>query len=169
MKRFLLILLGIGLAAAGIVYLNTGTVFGITAFNFVNKPTGYTEYFNFFPVATTTTATSTNNTVGDGAFRIGGAKNVTMFFSRGGTVQPNTGSTLFKVQVTPDGSNWFDYNVLTRMVATTTYPNASASVTIAAATSTELANLRDLGFYAVRCIVVETTDGEHNCKAVAEF
>jgi len=172
MKKLVLIIGGMFMIAAAIVYINTGTVFGMTIGNITkNKPTGDTEYFQFFQNATTTTATSTNNNVGDGAFKIAGAKNVHLFFSRGGVNGPNTGSTLFKIQVSPDctANNWFDYNTLTLNQATTSYPNANASFLIGASTSTLVAKMRDLGFCSIRAIVLETTDGEHQVKAVAEF
>lgn len=151
-----------------IIYFNTGTVFGMTIGNFVNKTTGYTEYYTFFN-ATTTTATSTNTTNGDGRFVVAGAKNVTLYFSRGGVVAPNTGSTLFKIEVSPDGSTYYPYNVLTQNVATSTYPAVVSTVSIGAATTTTLVQMRDLGFYSIRCVAIETTDGEHTCKAEAEF
>lgn len=165
--------IGLSIGAAlvlvlSIMYFTTGTVFGMTIGNFVNKTTGYTEYYTFLN-ATTTTATSTNNAIGDGAFKIAGAKNVNVFFSRGGATSANTGSTLFKVQVSPDNVTWYDYNVMTANVATTTYPTAQSSFTISAATSTTIAKLRDLGWYSMRVIVVETTDGEHTVRASAEF
>ena len=168
MKKLGLIVGGMFVIAGAIIYMNTGTVFGMTIGNFVNKTTGYTEYYSFF-TATTTTATSTNNLINDGHFKIAGAKNVTMYFSRGGANGANTGSTLFKIEVSPDGVNYFPYNTLRLNQATTSYPNANATVVISAATTTSLAQMRDLGFYSIRCVAIETTDGEHTCKAEAEF
>ncbi len=171
------VIAGLILIAGAVLYVNTGTVFGLTGGHFVNNATGYTDNYNFF-IATTTTATSTNNTIGDGSFKIAGAKRVVMYFSRGGVIQPNTGSTLFKVQVSPDGVNWYDYNRLLPNIATSTNSTGVAdsdykvgSVTITAATSTSInaLDLRGFQFYSVRCIAVETTDGEHTCKATAEF
>jgi len=128
------------------------------------------QSFNFFSgggvtnLATTTTATSTNLPGGGGAFKIAGAKNVNFFFGRGATQGANTGSTVFKVQVSDGLGNWFDYNF-----ATTTAVAPLPTFTIAAATSTIIAPMYVRGFYSARCIVVETTDGEHTCKAIAEF
>lgn len=128
------------------------------------------QNFSFFN-ATTTTATSTNLSGGGGYFKIAGAKKVELYFSRGGATGPNTGSTLFKVQVTPDGTNWYDFNKLEQNLATSTTATKVASVSIAAATSTTVTSmdLRTDAFYGVRCIAVETTDGEHTCAASAEF
>lgn len=122
--------------------------------------------------ATTTTATSTNITGGGGYMQINGAKKVTFYFSRGDTNGTgNTGNTNFRLQVTRDGDTWEYFNKLVQNLATSTDPTSLSSVTISAATSTVVASM-DLQydtFYAVRCIAVETTDGQHTCKANAEF
>lgn len=128
--------------------------------------------------ATTTTATSTNiipyidsNGVYDnGSLDIRGAKRVTMYFSRAWGAG-NTGSTNFKVQVTPNGTDWYDFNKLVQNLATSTSPTTLSSVTISAATSTTVASL-DLendAFQAVRCIAVVTTDGANSCSASVSF
>lgn len=129
------------------------------------------EYYNFFS-ATTTSATSTNTTDG-GYLSTTGAKKVTFFFSRGGATGPNTATSTFNVQVTPDGQTWYNYNKLISNASNTNSQTLTrvATVAIEAATSTVVAGL-DLeheAFYGVRCIVVETTDGDHTCKATAEF
>lgn len=131
---------------------------------------GRLDYFTFFS-ATTTTATSTNTSDGGGAFMIAGAKNVNLFFSRGATAGPNAGSTIFKIQISPDGSTWYDYNALmaTAVTAGAVDRPLVGTSSIAAATSTTIFKMADLGYYAIRCIAVETTDGEHTCKAEAEF
>lgn len=129
-------------------------------------------------VATTTSATSTNiiaftdtsGRVDNGYFVVAGAKKVTLFFSRGDTTgQGNSGSSDFRIQVSDDGSNWYNYNGLaTSSIATLV---RTASTTISAATSTSIYSM-DIAhgaFYAIRCIVVEVTDGEHRCRALAEF
>lgn len=138
-------------------------------------PSGEYQTYNFFKgggsaqTATTTTATSTNLTGGGGYFKIAGANNVSFQFSRGDTSgQGNSGSTVFKVQVTPDGSTWLDYNTLLLNSATSS-PTSFAFVTVPAGTSTITAYMENLGFYGVRCIAVEATDGEHTCKASADF
>lgn len=133
----------------------------------------------FAVTATTTTATSTNiigffdtsGRVDSGKFQIAGAKKVSVFFSRGGVTNPNTGSTLFKVQVSavssPSESDWFDFY---KMVQATSTAIQQTSI-ISAATTTQRFDLdRTLGSYQwMRCVVVETTDGEHQCSASAEF
>jgi len=148
---------------------------------------GTYQHYTFFAsstaqtdFATTTTATSTNITpwfnsdgrYDNGAFNIAGAKKVTFYFSRGDTTgEGNTGSTLFEVQVTPDGTNWYDFNKLVQNLATSTTPTTLGGVTISAATSTVIVSLdiEDDTFYATRCIVKETTDGEHSCSASANW
>lgn len=133
--------------------------------------TGNYQTFNFF-TATSTTATSTNLTGGGGYFKIAGAKRVSLYFSRAWNSTGNTGSSLFKVQVTPDGTNWYDYGQLKQATTTNNandYAVRASSFTISAATSTTVASMETLGFYGVRCIVVETTDGSHTCTAAAEY
>lgn len=146
-----------------------------------------TQYFNFFAsttgqtnFATTTTATSTsiipyfdsNGRLDNGYFVIAGAKKVTIYVSRGDTSgQGNTGTSTFNLQITskanPTSSDWFNFSKLVQATSTTEQPTAA----IAAATST-LRYGMDIDYdsvYAVRCIVVETTDGEHSCAAMATF
>lgn len=138
--------------------------------------------------ATTTSATSTNivsfvNSSVDGGldtgmFIVKGAKKITVYFQRGDTTgQGNTGTSTFRIQVTPDGTNWFDYNKLVQNIGTSTIRmststvNLSGSANINLATSTQIYSMDNLldTFFAIRCIVVEATDGEHTCKASAEW
>lgn len=145
-------------------------------YTFFATTTGQTVF------STTTTAVSTNITpwidsngrVDNGYFVISGAKDVKLYFGRGDTSgQGNTGSTAFTVQVSQDGSTWYEYPRL--QPATTTLATADAAATtvssagITAATTTDVFNMVDLGWFAVRCTVTETTDGEHSCSASAEF
>ena len=131
--------------------------------------------------ATSTTATSTNITgfydnlgrYNDGKFKIAGAKKVSVYFDR--TTDPavgNAGSSRFRVQVSPNGTDWYDWNKLVVNAATTTANITSLNaVTISAATSTDIVGL-DLSantFRFMRCIVLETTDGTHRCSASAEW
>ncbi len=136
-----------------------------------NHQAGYSDNFTFFS-ATTTTATSTTD--GSGGFTIAGAEQVNLLFSRGDTSGAgNSGSSKFYVQVTPDGSAWYYYNDLREVgseISTSAfYDTRTGSTTIAAATSTKIYTMDSKGWLAIRCIVVETTDGEHTCKARAEF
>lgn len=144
--------IGVGIASASITFKSA------------TGPTGTYEV-NTLLTATTTTATSTNLTGGGGYQVIAGAKDVVFYFSRGDTTGTgNSGSTNFKVQVSPDGALWYDYNTLVQNSATSTDITTLSSVTISAATSTVITYPQEIGFYAVRCIAVETTDGEHTCK-----
>lgn len=129
---------------------------------------GIYQNFTFF-TATSTTATSTNITGGGGYLKIAGAKKVELYFSRGDTSgKGNAGLSKFRVQVTPDGTNWFDYS---KLVGSDAAATATSTVTIGTATSTVVANMDIIKdtFYGVRCIVNQTTDGEHTCKASAEY
>lgn len=132
-------------------------------------------------VSTTTSATSTNiisfftpTGVKDfGYFVIAGAKSVGLLFGRGdATGQGNAGSSAFRIQASPNGSDWYDYNSLTLDAIT---PGAVlrpivGTTTITAATSTVPMFMNNIdGIYAIRCIVVEATDGEHRCRGTASF
>lgn len=140
----------------------------------ITPPVETQDFYTFFS-ATTTSATSTNisTTNGPGFLRIGGAHDVVFFFSRGDTKGTgNSGSSLFKVQVTPDGVNWFDYNELGQIIDTysaNTFFTRVGTSTISAATSTLQYAMEDISYYGARCITVRTTDGEASCKAVASF
>lgn len=147
-----LLVLGVGVASASITFKSA------------TGPVGTYEV-NTLLTATTTTATSTNLTGGGGYQVIAGAKDVVFYFSRGDTTGTgNSGSTNFKVQVSPDGDLWYDYNTLVQNSATSTDITTLSSVTISAATSTVITYPQEIGFYAVRCISVETTDGEASCR-----
>lgn len=146
---------------------------GVTL-HFISQPKETQDFYTFF-VATTTTATSTNaaSAQDPGYFRIAGATDVIFYFSRGDTKGTgNSGSSVFKVQVSPDGTNWFDYNELGQVINTTTadaYFTRAISASIPSGTSTVQWAMDDLDYYAVRCITVRTTDGEASCKATATF
>lgn len=188
--------LGLALLALGL-WVSLGGVQKALS-GFVESPSvtpGKYRYYSFFATttgqtwfATTTTATSTNITpwtdtntgaIDNGYFVIAGARTVNLFFGRAGTVGANVGTTTFKVQVSQDASNWHDYNQLEHIRAVTTgdtyftrvaNTSSGASATnVGAATSTTLYKMDNKGYYALRCIVVETTDGEHSCAASAEF
>lgn len=130
--------------------------------------------------STTTSATSTlvnswideNGRVVNGVFRVAGAKKVTFFFSRSAPTGTNSGSSIFNVEVTNDGSTWTRYNKLITNVTNTNAQNVTRAetVTISAATSTVIATMDpDDSVYAIRCIAVEATDGYHRCSAAATF
>lgn len=134
--------------------------------------------------ATTTSATSTNITayadssgrIDAGYFVIAGAREVTLFFKRGDTGgQGNSGSTKFRIQVSnaasPAEADWQDYNMLTQNLASSTARTSLSSVLTTAASSTVIVGMDTTldAFYAIRCIVMETTDGEHSCQASAKW
>ena len=171
-------------AVFGLGFLFYGSVFGEVSKD-MQTPSAVYQNYNFFAsttsqtnYATTTSATSTNITPywttdgrkDNGYLVIAGAEKVTFYFQRGDTSgQGNSGSSTFKVQVSNDGTNWYDYGNLNS--ATSSSPTALSQYVISAATSTVPLSL-DLtndSFYAVRCIVVETTDGEHSCRASASW
>lgn len=187
---------GFGVLAALILgFLGYGVAFGTITHDSPNiTPETYRTY-SFFAsttitdfntlVATTTSATSTNiapftdtNTgnIDNGYFVIKGAKDVNLFFGRGEQLlNGNTGTSTFNIQVSPDGTNWFDYNNLQPVSTSSVFASSNqldtrvGTSTIRASTSTDIFRMDLLGWYAIRCIVVETTDGTHSCKAAATW
>lgn len=157
---------GIAALAFVAVLLFAGVVFAaIAPTRFTNKPTGNSELYPFF-TATTTNATSNVTFDGSGAFNIAGAKKVEVYFSRTGN-NGNQGASTFTIEGTPDGTNWYAFNKLVQ--ATSTAMQATGVIAQATTTITFGLNLDYDPFLAIRCKVVETTDGEHTCKAYAEF
>lgn len=166
-------------AKADVVVTQMSTPGQFKTYQFFATSTSQTNF------ATTTSATSTNITqwtnsrgeLDNGYFVIAGAKKVTTYFKRGDTLGTgNSGSTTYKVQVTnkssPTESDWYDYNKLVQNVATTTANiTIPSSITISAATSTVITSLQmeNDAFWGLRCIVVETTDGDHSCSASAQY
>lgn len=130
-------------------------------------------------IATSTSATSTNITpyfdaqgrLDSGYLPIAGAKKVTLYFGRTADASGNAGSSAFRVEVTPDGTNWFAFNKLVQNVASSTNPGLTLGSVSLTGTSTVITSM-DLqydNFYAVRCIVVRTTDGAGSCLGSAQF
>lgn len=125
-------------------------------------------------LATTTSATSTNiatyvdanGKMDSGKVDIRGAKKVTWYFGRsyGGG---NAGSSRFEVEVSPDGSTWYDFD---KLVGDDISSTATSTYTIVASTTTVPVsmNLTYDTYKFARCIVVETTDGTHTCAVTVE-
>jgi hypothetical protein len=160
-------------AAMGVIALFSGQLFAAVNTDVTTQPEKHFIRHTFF-TATTTTATSTNAAIfGNKQLRIAGAKKVNFYLSRGDTTgQGNTGTSRFEIQVTPDGDNWYAFNKLIQNVGTSTADiTVPSTISITAATSTVIVglDLRYDSFYAARCVVNETTDGEHTCTATAEF
>ncbi len=131
------------------------------------------QNFNFLS-ATTTSATSTNLAGGGGYLTIAGAKKVTFHFSRGGATNPNTGSTRFFVQVSPDANTWYYWGNWSVAASTTNSFTAvtqtTAQYTLTGTSTISAGMILDNNTYQyARCIAVETTDGEHTCDASVEF
>ena len=176
----------ISLAILGVLLLG-GLVIQQNASARINKndpvPQDTFRYFDFFATttlqtnyATTTNATSTsiipyfdsNGAKDTGQFVIAGAKKVTMFFKRGDTSgQGNAATSTFAVQGTPDGTNWFYISKFLQATSTTVQ---DTFIAITGTTTSRFGlNLDYDALHAIRCIVVETTDGEHSCSASADF
>lgn len=172
----------LGFVFATFFYVNSPVIFGSVTTRVSTSNARELQTYSFFS-ATTTSATSTNLAAGGGYFMVAGAKKVIMYFGRGGLTDPNVGTSTFRVQVTPDGSNWYDFGLLLSATSSsqTTYPLSptygsvvviSKSITAGGNGTTTIPralNLDNFPFLGVRCIVYEDTDGEHTCTAQAEF
>lgn len=141
---------------------------------------GATEKYRFFATSTVQTVFSTSTTalstsmnswtdengrIDNGYFVIDGAERVTFWFQREGKLG-NAGISTFDVDVSYDGVTWSDYGNLKSATTTTTYATVPVVGTTTSIVSLDLVSNN---FYAVRCNVTETTDGEHFCKAQADY
>jgi hypothetical protein len=155
---------------AAVTYDNPSTVNQFRTYEFFASTTAATGSVSSTVIATTTTATSTNitafmdNTYGryvDGSFNTTGAKKVTMYFSRGGATHANTGSTVYTVQGTKDGSTWTNIDQLVSATSTSVsnaLVQSSASITAATSTLVFGLDLDYVSYKSIRCIVYDTTD-----------
>ena len=156
-----------------------------------DTPTQTAKYQNFLffasttnptQLATTTSATSTDiaaffdtdGRLNNGYFVIAGAKEVLLYFQRGEqNSSGNVGTSTFNIQASPDATTWYNYEQLQNATNTPNTVNQLServgTSTIRAATSTTIYRMTTMGWYAIRCIVVETTDGSHTCKASASW
>ena len=162
-------------------------VFGEVTINTPTVTSDRFQYHKFFATttnqttyATSTTATSTNITpffdsngrLDSGFFVVAGAKKVDMYFARDAGTGSNNGTTTYKVQSSPDGSNWYDFNQLVQATSTSisnTVVQTTARIGIATTTLIYSLDLDYQSVWAIRCIVVEQTDGFHYCSASATF
>lgn len=100
---------------------------------------------------------------------IGGAKRVTFAFTR---ADHSSGSSVFKVQGSLDGSTWVDLNLLIDNVTNTNAQTKTrvGSVSLSSDTTKVYAlDLDHFGFPLIRVDVVETTDGTHTAECFQEF
>lgn len=120
--------------------------------------------------ATTTNATSTNTVDGGGYYVIAGSDDVTLYFTRT-QLSGSSGNTTFKVQVTPDGATWYDFNELAEIgqAGDANAFFARTGTSTITGTTTKMFFLENTGFYALRCIAVRVTDGEATCRASTKF
>lgn len=158
-------------AAALVIFAFFSIASGAIDFRYQANNANEVQSFTFLS-ATTTTATSTNvsnPSSGNGYLNILGALKVELFFSRGDTTGTgNAGNSIFSIQVTPDGVNWYDYNKL--LLGTSTSQGMQSPIIVSGTSTVVLSlDLRTDTFLGVRCKVVEITDGEHTCKGLAEF
>lgn len=136
--------------------------------------------------ATSTNATSTNITSwfdskgrkDNGYFIVAGAKNVQFYFGRGGTTTSATTATVkYTVQLSPDGTNWFDFP---KIVTASSTKNTQGQMFITTSTTTNSVSLdiQDDSLYAVRCIATyigvsnyngNSVDGKNFCSATATY
>lgn len=190
MKTYTLPLTFIGLALFLIVALLTSTDFALGGDLDETPIRDNFQTYEFFDssssstlayaVGTTTSATSTDVTYTDsttgridnGYLVIAGADAVTFTFGRSSSVGGASGTSTFYVDVSPDGTTWIDANKLITNVANTNAQTLTRVASVALTGTSSASYALDLStdtYYAVRCVVVETTDGTHRCRASAKF
>jgi hypothetical protein len=164
------------LVFTAVFLLYVTNAFAVLGFGFNISGIKRGQNFTFLS-ATTTNATSTTDSTQAKGFVIAGAKSVDIFLTHGGAATTSLATSTFSVQVSTDGSTWYNYN---KLIPNTTNTNAQSltrvsSSSIEGATSTLVFAL-DLihdSFYSMRCIVLEGgaegTQGEHTCAAYAEY
>ncbi len=179
------IALCVGILFSAVLLLNNQAAYG----NVTQQdpaPTGHRlDHYQFFATtspqvtfATTTLITATSTSItswldsagrrDNGYFVVAGAEAATLYFSRSAGLGSNNGSTVFDFQVSDDGTNWYDYD---KILMTNTGATTTPTYTISAATTTTVVNvdLREKAFYAIRCIILNVTDGAASCKATARY
>jgi len=131
--------------------------------------------------ATTTTATSTNITSwfdsngkkDSGYFVVAGAKKVQMYFTYDGSTTTPTGTAGFRVQGSPNGSDWYNFQKLVLSTSTTKTTVSEIFMTGATTTVPVSLDLTDDTWFAIRCLPRHVDslrqNGQFSCKATGEF
>jgi len=146
----------------------------VRAINFFAKGGTTTPMEN---IATTTSATSSNAAI----HNITGAKKATFYFQRTG-IYGNAGTSTFSIQVsrtasTTDDTDWITYNKLIDNTTNLTANNPTRVGSVALGndmnlgTTTKMYSM-DIALDVIkyiRCVVKETTDGEHICRALIQY
>lgn len=162
-------------------------VVGFFAVNIVNAEVTATkgtplvewQHYKFFATSSTDVARSTttdavsttissffdsNGRKVTGYAVIAGAQKATFYFGR--TVH-GIGKSEFSLEVSPDGTDWYDFNRLIvedgSDTATTTYTITSTSTDVVSM------DLDNHTFNFVRCVVDVTTDGTNTCEVSIEY
>ena len=129
--------------------------------------------------ATTTASNSTsitswfddNGRKDNGYFVVKGAKRIEMYFGHGAATNTSASEGIFKVQTSPDGSDWYDFGKL--ILATTTNQTLQATVNVTGTTTTQASLKLDAdSIFAIRCVIAVTAglvDGTHTCSASADW
>lgn len=110
------------------------------------------------------TETTTSDVV-----NIAGAEKVTFAFTR---ADHGSGSSAFKVQVSVDGENFFDFNSLIEDQTNTNAQTKERATTITlSADGTTIASmdLEHHHFLEMKVVATETTDGTHTAKALIQY
>lgn len=192
MNKYLIGIIAVAVLGLGFLFLQQSFGGNVSLDNAV--PQERFQRYDFFAnsaypttIATTTSATSTNitayfattttNRKDNGYFVVAGAKKVTLFFQRESSVEGNAGISTFFLQGTyksnpSTDADWVYYN---RLIDNVTNANTQTLTRVglsalSAATTTKMYSLDPTdSFYAIRCIIVETTDGSHICTGLAEW
>lgn len=100
---------------------------------------------------------------------IAGAKKITLFFTR---ANHTSGSTLFDVDVSLDGTTYVDFaQLITNVINGITEGKVRvASVSLSSNTTSAVSmDLDNSAFYSMKVKATETTDGTHTVKVLIEY
>lgn len=109
------------------------------------------------------------------ALSIAGAKKAQVYFAYTNPVGSGNGTSTFSVEVSPNGTDWYDYNKLISNVANTNSQDVTrvASVVMSATTSAMYAlDLENDTFRDMRCVAAmlgTTTAKTADCEITVEF
>ena len=162
-RAYIVSLVILGLLLGSFVYANTRDV---------REPTQASGNYSHWTLVAETESSATSSILD-----IKGAKKVEFYFIRNGD-STSVATSTFEVEVTPDGTNWYDYN---KLISNTTNSNSQEltrieTTTIIGATSTTIVamDLEHDVFRGVRCLAsftaTSTEETDSNlCKASVEF
>lgn len=142
--------------AAGLV------VYGATTTDESQRSLGTYDDYKHYTLINADTANATSS-----GLPIWAAERIEVYFTRNAGSASEATST-FEIEVSPDGTNWYDYN---KLVSNVTNSNSQEltrveTTTIIGATSTTVValDLQHDTFEELRCVAIVGNDGNNTCE-----